>query len=266
MIQSVTEREIATYNQRGYVVPDIQLSAERIEELDAAVHRLIANNPDVRPERLVSVHIDRMNDEGVRGDAAFFKLASDPLIVDAVLQVMGPDVVLWGCQVFCKPASDGMEVPMHQDGHYWPIDPLESCTAWVAIDDSTIENGCLRLVPGSHKARRSFQHGLSEREGLVLNQYVDDPEVDLSVAEDVELRAGQFSLHDIHMIHGSNANRSGKRRAGVAIRYMPGTSLMDRESSRTGSSSGYMVNWKTRPLWLLRGENRAGNDLEVGHE
>ena len=55
MIQSVTEREIATYNQRGYVVPDIQLSAERIGELDAAVHRLIANNPDVRPERLVSV-------------------------------------------------------------------------------------------------------------------------------------------------------------------------------------------------------------------
>ena len=266
MIQSVTEREIATYNQRGFVVPDIQLSAERIGELDAAVHRLIANNPDVRPERLVSVHIDRMNDEGVRGDAAFFKLASDPLIVDAVSQVMGPDVVLWGCQVFCKPASDGMEVPMHQDGHYWPIDPLESCTAWIAIDDCTVENGCLRLVPGSHKARRSFQHGLSKREGLVLNQYVDDPKVDLSVAEDVELRAGQFSLHDIHMVHGSNANRSGKRRAGVAIRYMPGTSLMNRESSRTGSSSGYMVNWRTRPLWLLRGENRAGNDLEVGHQ
>ena len=121
-------------------------------------------------------------------------------------------------------------------------------------------------MPGSHKARRSFQHGVSKREGLVLNQYVDDPTVDLSMAEDVELRAGQFSLHDIHMIHGSNANRSGKRRAGVAIRYMPGTSLMNRESSLTGSSSGYMVNWRTRPLWLLRGENRAGNDLEVGHQ
>ena len=59
MIQSVTEREVDAYNQRGYVVPDIQLSAERIGELDAAVDRLIANNPDVRPERLVSVHIDR---------------------------------------------------------------------------------------------------------------------------------------------------------------------------------------------------------------
>jgi ectoine hydroxylase-related dioxygenase (phytanoyl-CoA dioxygenase family) len=266
MIQSVTGKEVETYNERGYVVPSIQLSADRVQELDAAVQRLIAKNPDVRPERLVSVHIDRMNDEGVRGDATFFELATDPIIVDAVEKVMGPDVVLWGCQVFCKPPSDGMEVPMHQDGHYWPIDPLESCTAWIAIDDCTVENGCLRLVPGSHKARRSFQHGLSKREGLVLNQYVDDPKVDLSVAEDVELRAGQFSLHDIHMVHGSNANRSGKRRAGVAIRYMPGTSLMNRESSRTGSSSGYMVNWRTRPLWLLRGENRAGNDLKVGHQ
>ena len=266
MIQSVTEKEVETYNERGYVVPGIQLSADRIQELDAAVQRLIAKHPDVRPERLVSVHIDRMNDEGVRGDATFFELATDPIIVDAVEAVMGPDVVLWGCQVFCKPPSDGMEVPMHQDGHYWPIDPLESCTAWIALDDCTVENGCLRLVPGSHKARRSFQHGVSKREGLVLNQYVDDPTVDLSMAEDVELRAGQFSLHDIHMIHGSNANRSGKRRAGVAIRYMPGTSLMNRESSLTGSSSGYMVNWRTRPLWLLRGENRAGNDLEVGHQ
>ncbi|MEE2804082.1 MAG: phytanoyl-CoA dioxygenase family protein [Pseudomonadota bacterium] len=265
MGKSVSEAEIKTYNERGYVVPNLRLPGEWIPKLDAAVERLIAANPEVRPERLVSVHIDRLNDEGVRGDATFFELATDPLIVDAVAAVMGPHVVLWGCQVFCKPPDDGMKVPMHQDGHYWPIEPLESCTAWVAIDDCSPDNGCLQVVPGSHKARRSFQHARSEEEGLVLNQYVEDPAVDLTTAEDVALRSGEFSLHDIHIIHGSNPNTSGRRRAGVAIRYMPGTSLMNRTSSRTGNSSGYMVNWATRPLWLLRGENRAGNDLDVGH-
>ena len=99
MGKSVSEAEIKTYNERGYVVPNLRLPGEWIPKLDAAVERLIAANPEVRPERLVSVHIDRLNDEGVRGDATFFELATDPLIVDAVAAVMGPHVVLWGCQV-----------------------------------------------------------------------------------------------------------------------------------------------------------------------
>ena len=132
------------------------------------------------------------------------------------------------CQVFCKPASDGMEVPMHQDGHYWPIQPLATCTAWVAIDDSNVGNGCLRVIPGSHSGQHYYQHSKSDREHLVLNQHVDDPRVDIGNAVDVELSPGQFSLHDVYMIHGSNPNTSNERRAGVAIRYMPATSHFNR--------------------------------------
>ena len=154
---------------------------------------------------------------------------------------------------------------MHQDGHYWPIRPLATCTVWVAIDDSTAENGCLRVVPGSHKGKQNFEHAQSDREELVLNRYVDDPAVDGSKAVDVELEAGQFSLHDVYLVHGSNPNTSGKRRAGVSIRYMPATSRLDRKMFETGARSGYFVNWETRPLWLLRGIDRAGNDFAVGH-
>ena len=261
----LSQFELDTYHQRGYVVPDARLEKEQIDRLKEAVARVIAANPETRPERLVSVHINRRNDEGVHGDSAFFELANHSLILDRVEQILGSDLILWGCQLFCKPPDDGMEVPMHQDGHYWPIRPLATCTAWVAIDDSTAENGCLRVVPGSHRGQRHFEHARSDREEFVLNRYVNDPAVDESLTVDIELEAGQFSLHDVYLIHGSNPNTSGKRRAGVSIRFMPATSRLNRNLFETGTGSGYLVNWQTRPLWLLRGVDRAGNDFEVGH-
>ena len=74
----------------------------------------IESNPDTRPERLVSVHITGPTTEGVTGDREFFDLTRDDAVVDLVEQLIGPDVILWGCQAFCKPPGDGMEVPWHQ--------------------------------------------------------------------------------------------------------------------------------------------------------
>ena len=265
MTDLLSDPEIERYHRDGYVVPDYVLPAETMTELDSALEETIASNPLVRPEHLVSAHIDRLNDEGVRGHSAWLNLARNPEILDRVEQLIGPDIILWGCQVFCKPASDGMEVPMHQDGHYWPIQPLATCTAWVAIDDSNVGNGCLRVIPGSHTGQHYYQHSKSDREHLVLNQHVDDPNVDVNQAVDIELGLGQFSLHDVYMIHGSNPNTSNERRAGVAIRYMPATSHFNRSLYGTGDGSGYLVNFATRPLWLLRGEDRSRNDFQIGH-
>jgi len=264
---SLTPSEIRQYRDLGYVVPGFRLGPERLESLREALEGVIAANPGVRPERLVSVHIAGRNAEGVVGDARFLELARDPALVDMVSQVIGPDIVLWGCQGFCKPAGDGMAVPWHQDGHYWPIRPLATCTVWVALDESTAENGCLRVIAGSHRDRRLLEHERDDGEGLVLNRKVLDSELDEAAAVDVELDAGQLSLHDIYMIHGSNRNRSGKRRAGVAIRYMPATSHFDRSLYRPSERSGYRVDFSTRPLWLLRGVDRSGrNDFRIGHE
>ena len=142
---------IRQYREDGYLIPEYQLSESRVAELMDAVDRVLVANPEVRPEKLVSVHISGLNQEGVRGDDAFMELAKDPLIVDCVEQLIGQNIILWGCQLFCKPGSDGMEVPMHQDGAYWPIRPLATCTVWVALDHVTEENGCMRVVPGSHR-------------------------------------------------------------------------------------------------------------------
>ena len=168
---------IQQYQEEGYLIPDFQLPESRLTELMAAVDRVLVANPEVRPEKLVSVHISGLNQEGVHGDEAFMELAKDPMIVDCVEQLIGPDIILWGCQLFCKPGTDGMEVPMHQDGAYWPIRPLATCTVWVALDHVTEENGCMRVVPGSHR-HQSLTHQKESREDLVLNQRVNDGRID----------------------------------------------------------------------------------------
>lgn len=264
----LSAEQVDHYRHEGYIVPDYRLSPDKIEALHAALQRVVDANPTIRPEQLVSVHIHGLNAEGVHGDQAFLALCRDETILDMVTELIGPDIILWGCQAFCKPEGDGMEVPFHQDGHYWPIRPLATCTAWVALDPSTRENGCLRLVPGSHRERQLIEHQLDKRDGLTLNRRLRDDHLAEAEAEavDIELEPGQMSLHDIYMVHGSNPNRSGQRRAGIAIRYMPATSHFQRDLIPTSAKSGYKVDFATRPLWLLRGEDRTGrNDFEVGH-
>lgn len=262
----LSAQEIEHYQQHGYVVPRFAFDEDRIAALRAALDELLVRNPGIRPEQLVSVHIAGRNAEGVHGSEAIFELALDPALLDCVEALIGDDIILWGCQAFCKPAGDGMEVPWHQDGHYWPIRPLATCTVWIAIDDSTVENGCLRLVPGSHAERRLYDHVTDDRDHLTLNRTVLPEHLSASEMVDVELRAGQMSLHDVYMLHGSNPNHSTKRRAGLAIRYMPSTSHFRRDLYETTAARGYLVDFATRPLWLLRGIDRcAKNDFSIGH-
>ncbi len=258
--------EVARYHAEGWVVPAFRLPEAQVDGMRAALDQLLRDNPGVRPEKLVSAHIEGDNGEGVRGSARFLQLAQDPEIVDLVSGVIGDDVILWGCHVFCKPAAEGWETPWHQDGHYWPIRPLATCTVWVALEPSLKANGCLRVVPGSHRSRRLFEHLTEDRADLALNQRLDDTAFDESKALDIELAPGQMSLHDVYMIHGAAANRSPMRRTGVALRYMPATSVFERSLRPADGNSGIPVDFSRRPLWLLKGVDRSGrNDFEVGH-
>jgi ectoine hydroxylase-related dioxygenase (phytanoyl-CoA dioxygenase family) len=266
----LTAAEIAQYNTQGYLVPSFRLPAERINSLRQTLDQLIADNPGVRPEKLVSAHVTGegggKNDEGVKGSKAFLDLAMEPQILDMVEQLIGPDIILWGCHVFCKPAGDGMETPWHQDGHYWPMRPLATCTVWVALEESVVENGCLRVIPGSHLEKTSHPHLLEDRSDLVLNLRTQEDAFDVTQAVNLELQPGQMSMHDVYMIHGAAENRSAKRRTGAALRYMPGSSVFERNISPVDGKSGVNTAFATRPLWLLRGEDKTGrNDFKVGH-
>jgi len=137
-------------------------------------------------------------------------------------------------------------------------------TVWVALDPSTQENGCLRVLPKSHK--RQYEHFQDDRDGLVLNQACKEGQYDEHDVVDIELEPGQMSLHDVGLVHGSSPNISTIRRAGVAFRYMPSTSHFRRDAIQAGEGSGYLVDFSTRPLWLVSGVDQCGlNDFQVGH-
>ena len=258
--------EAAHYQREGWVIPEFRLPPARVATMVQALETLLRDNPGVRPEKLVSAHVAGDNGEGVRGVSDFLDLARDPEIVELVSDVIGDDVILWGCHVFCKLPGEGYETPWHQDGHYWPIRPLATCTVWVALEESTVENGCLRVIPRSHVGQVLHEHLHEDRTDLTLNQRMADGTFDEAAAVDLELQPGQMSLHDVYMIHGANVNRSPQRRAGVAIRFMPATSVFERNLIETSDKSGFKVDFSTRPLWLLRGQDRTGrNDFTVGH-
>lgn len=262
----LTEKEIADYRHNGYVVPSYRLPDALLKTLQITLQELIDVNPGVRPEKLVSAHIDGKNGDGVIGSQRFLELAMYPPLVDMVSQVIGPDVALWGCQIFCKPAEDGYATSWHQDGQYWPMRPLATCTIWIALEPSLISNGCLRVIPGSHADKVLHPHLHEDRVELTLNQSVNTDCFDPLTAKDLELQPGQMSLHDVYMIHGANANTSNLRRSGVAIRYMPTTSHFDRSLHPSKGETGLTLNFATRPLWLLKGKDACGlNDFTIGH-
>jgi hypothetical protein len=258
--------EIAHYRSEGWVIPRFRVPAARSAAMVTALDGLLRDNPGVRPEKLVSAHVEGDNGEGVRGSRAFLELARDPEIVELVSGVLGDDIILWGCHVFCKPAAEGYETPWHQDGHYWPIRPLANCTVWVALEESSVANGCLRVIPRSHLAKQLHEHLHEERSDLTLNQRLAAGAFDESSAVDLELQPGEMSLHDVYMVHGAKANRSDRRRTGVALRYMPSTSVFERDLRPADGKTGIAVDFANRPLWLVKGSDRSGrNDLVTGH-
>ncbi len=152
-----------------------------------------------------------------------WRLATHPLILEWARTILGPDVLLLATHFFCKYPSRGDRfVAWHQDVTYWGLDPPFAITAWLAIDDSDEENGCMRIIPGSHLSE-ILDHGKSSKEGnlLSVNQEIPDALVNVASAVDLVLRAGQMSLHHGKLIHGSNPNRSRRRRCGLTIRFIP---------------------------------------------
>lgn len=262
----LTPAEIETFRRDGLVVPAYRLSEALLARTRDAATRLTAARPDIRPEFIPLPHMPWDDGEDTRRLAgAFLDVALTPEFLDLVEGLLGPDIVFWTAALFCKPSSEGREIPWHQDGVYWPLDPPATVTLWLALDDSTRANGCLRYVPGSHKTGL-LPHSESDRDGLVLNTAIAEDAVDRDAVQCVELEAGQVSVHDIYLIHGSEPNTSPMRRAGLTLRYMPATSHYDRARPMGAGSNTAPLEFATRPIWLARGTDRSGrNDFTIGH-
>ena len=251
---TLSDTEIAQYHEDGYVIPKFRLPQETLEAIRADHDRLLARYPefiDYCPSLLAY-------------DLAFLYYARTPEILDMAEQLIGPDIALWNSSFFAKPAEKGRATPWHQDGEYWPIRPLATCTVWIAIDDSTPENGCLRVIKGSHKKKDLRQHETNPDPNLTLNQELPLTEHDESYATNIVLKAGQMSLHDVFLVHGSAANTSGKPRRGMTLRLMPTTSVYDRAVAREQHEKIGIVDHSVRTLFLMRGGDASGqNDFRL---
>jgi phytanoyl-CoA hydroxylase len=156
-----------------------------------------------------------------RHDPFFRDYARHPKIVEVILDLLGPDVKLFADQMLLKPPFHGSAKPYHQDSPYWPIEPMDLVTCWMALDDATAENGCMRFLPGTHRLGPLDHHHL---EGTHL---VPEGWEEMSQRADevcVELRAGSCSFHHSLVLHETSPNRSPDPRRAMTTAYMRSTS------------------------------------------
>ena len=149
-----------------------------------------------------------------------YDLVIHPVVLDAVEGVLGPNLIVWSSSLFPKKPHDPGYVSWHQDGTYWGLDSDEVATAWVALSNSTVENGCMRVISGSHRMTYQPHEDTHHPDNLLSRGQELNVDVEETAAVDLALTAGQMSLHDVRMIHGSNPNRSDEKRVGFAIRYV----------------------------------------------
>ena len=149
------------------------------------------------------------------------RLVHHPKIVDAVEDLLGPNILCWTTNFFIKEASNPGFVSWHQDSTYWGLDPDDVVTAWIAFTDVTRENGYMQVIPGSHKIDQLPHLDTFHKDNLLSRGQEIAVEVDKAKAVGLAMEAGEMSLHHIKVVHGSEPNRSNDRRIGFAIRYIP---------------------------------------------
>lgn len=269
MANGLSSRELDSFRRDGFVVPGYRLPADVLERLRGLSRKLIADNAHLGDEPIACPHVPGSGIQKMQSDPGWIEFPTHAPIVDMVESAIGPDVVLWGTTFFHKAAGIGRVVPWHRDGRYWPIHPLATTSVWIAVEESVIENGCLRIIKGSHAARELGEHFSDDSPENAIPETLRQGEYDEADAVDVELEPGQMVMFDVYTVHGSNANRSGRHRTGYAMRYMPATSQFDHHDQANRSrafSDQYGSAHHTRPLMLLRGEDKSGrNDFRIGH-
>jgi ectoine hydroxylase-related dioxygenase (phytanoyl-CoA dioxygenase family) len=249
----LSDEQVEQYRRDGYVTANARLDESVLEEIRAAHARLIERHPEF------SDYCSAL----LAYDTWYLSVARIPEILDEVCQLIGEDVALWNCSFFAKPARVGTRTPWHQDGEYWPIRPLATCTAWIAIDEATPENGCLRVIPGSHRSQQLARHQQNDAPGLALNLELEADQFDESQARDIVLEPGQISYHDVFLYHGSEPNRSERPRRGMTLRYMPTTSVYRHDEPTRFQRTG-VLEMSQRTIYLMRGVDRSGeNDFRM---
>jgi ectoine hydroxylase-related dioxygenase (phytanoyl-CoA dioxygenase family) len=237
--------QVEHYRREGYIIVDHPvLPAEKFAGLKVYFEKILADLPaSERPEAMDVPHFMHPK---------LLEWAFDAAILDLVAPIVGPDIALFSTHFICKPIGNGKRVPWHEDSAYWKgkIEPMEVCTVWLAIDPSTKANGCMMVIPRTH---REGQAGFSAYDPVDPTRNVFSTEITEKHRDDsrrvyVELPPNHCSLHDARIQHGSEPNTSSLRRCGWTLRFCPASVKFNHEKL-AGMHNVY----------LARGRNLAGN-------
>ena len=208
---SLTPGQVAQFNQLGYLKSLPIFGEQEIVGIrryfDDLLARVLAAGGD--SYSISTAHLKH---------ARVYDILTDRRIVDPVTDLIGPNVIAWGSHFFCKMPHDGKQVAWHQDASYWPLTPSKTVTVWLAIDDTDRDNACVQFLPGSHLHGHIAYEASDLDEANVLDQSVHDIDR-FGQPVDVELQAGEMSIHSDLLLHRSDANHSDRRRCGLTLRY-----------------------------------------------
>jgi len=233
----LTEGEVACYRRDGVFGPVDLFTTDEIGDIRRRVEAAEADAGEQIQKRCkIKAHLPF---------PFLCDIVAHPRLLDAVEDIIGPDILCWGSSFFEKEAHDPGFVSWHQDSTYYGIEPPETLTAWLAISDSTLQSGCVKFIPGS-QGRGVYRHDERRAENNLLSrgQTINGVAAEKAVA--MELRAGQFSFHREDTVHGSEPNRSGDRRIGLSIHYVPPTL---RDVKYPGASAMLLRGRDTHRYW-----------------
>jgi non-heme Fe2+,alpha-ketoglutarate-dependent halogenase len=213
MPKSLTEDQVAAYHRDGYLAPVPAMSDAEARKLRGTLEAIEAGTGGpLRGDIRHKAHL-------------LFPFLADlirhPTILDAIEDVLGPDILCWNTNFFIKEAETPSFVSWHQDSTYWGLSSPDVCTAWVALTPSNLDNGAMAVIPKSHTKDQIPHRDTFDRHNLLTRGQEIAVEVDEAEAVPLLLKPGEMSLHHVRLVHGSPPNPSPDRRIGFAIRYIP---------------------------------------------
>lgn len=239
----LTPEDVQFFRTHGYYLSREQLfSPEKLDGLEAIFEEHLADKGDKLSDELDTPHF--------RDSRLLEYLLSDE-VLDLVEPLVGPDIALWTSHFISKEPYVGRATPWHEDSAYWEGRLSEYdriVTVWLALSPSNRENGCMRVIPGTHDNGFSEYRQVDKTHQTFQSEIT---EVDLSKAVDFELERGQASLHDGRIMHGAKPNKSPVRRTGYTMRYFPTSVKVLPVEKNDGMK-----------IWLARGQDRAENTYE----
>ena len=213
MPKTLSKDAIAQFHQDGYYFPVQVLDDVRLADCRTQLETFEASQgkPLGGPQRNKAHLLFRWVDDLMRNDE----------ILDAVEDLIGPDILCWNTLFWTKEAGSGSFVSWHQDLRYWGLDTNDLVSVWLALSPATLESGCMRVLPGSHKGELLPHKDEYQADNMLTRGQEIAVQVDESKTVAMPLRPGEMSLHNVRLAHASGPNRSADRRIGLSLHYMP---------------------------------------------